>query len=76
MNEKKKPESGQETGTKSLVSPGRDRLSDLRSPDDGDRLRDLESSILYVEDGSGPGPDDRLGGSRIVRICDEQMVGV
>ncbi len=79
INQKKKPDdpAEQETGQEKVRSrQGRDRLSDLRSPDDGDRLCDLESSILYVEDGSGPGPDDRVGGSGAVRICDEQVVGV
>lgn len=78
MNEKnEKPESGQKTGTKKS-GLAREGIAYLIFGVLTTVIDYAISNLLYYmwKMDPVPGPDDRLGGSRIVRICDEQMVGV
>lgn len=66
MNQKKKPDGPAEQedrNEKVRSGPRRDRLPDIRCPDNSDRLCDLKSSILYMEDGSGSCSDHCVGGA-------------
>ena len=76
MNEKnEKPESGQETGTKKS-GLAREGIAYLIFGVLTTVIDYAISNLLYYMWKMDPVPDNRLGGSRIVCICDEQMVGV